>query len=72
MKPKQPWLPRLFLPARVQNFIADANSTSTDQINNAAVAVYTTGYITALPLLAYPVVLAFDLESRFKTEGIFE
>ena len=58
-----------FLHTRVQNFLADANSTSTEQINNAAVAAYTTGYITALPLLAYPVILAFDLAGSFETSS---
>lgn len=49
----------------LQNLLS-ANTTSahTDQINDAATALYVIGYVTAVPLLAYPITMAYTLEEK--------
>ena len=56
---------------RPQNLLS-ANTTSahTNQINDAATALYVIGYVTALPLLAYPIIMAYKLAKRFAPSNI--
>ena len=55
-----------------QNLLS-ANTTSahTNQINDAATALYVIGYVTALPLLAYPIIMAYDLAKRLAPSSSF-
>ena len=56
---------------RPQNLLS-ANTTSahTDQINDAATALYVIGYVTALPLLAYPTYMAYNQAEHSRSSGV--